>query len=119
MRASLKMPFSRRPAMVRVRSPPSLAGLELTSYQFRKPAFLAGWSIVRRLLADAGKPDKPSLYISRACVYFWSTVPYLARDVKRVEDVDSSGADHAVDAVRYGCLRQRHQAWQVKIVGLY
>jgi hypothetical protein len=33
-------------------------------------------------------------------------VPYLARDQKRVEDVDSSGPDHAADAVRYGCLRE-------------
>jgi hypothetical protein len=29
-------------------------------------------------------------------------VPYLARDTKRVEDVDSSGPDHAADACRYG-----------------
>ena len=66
---------------------------------------------MRRYLADAGKPDKPGLYISRACEYFWSTVPYLARDVRRVEDVDSSGVDHGADAVRYGCLRLRHGAW--------
>lgn len=49
-------------------------------------------------------PDKPGLYVSRACDYFWSTVPYLARDEKRVEDVDSSGPDHAADAVRYGLM---------------
>jgi len=29
----------------------------------------------------------------------------LARNQKRVEDVDSSGPDHGADAVRYGCLR--------------
>ncbi len=52
------------------------------------------------LLADAGKPDQPGLYISRNCSYFWETVPYLGRDPKRVEDVDSSGPDHAADAVR-------------------
>lgn len=61
---------------------------------------------MRRMLSDAGKPDVPGLYVSRACEYFWSTVPYLARDQKRVEDVDSSGPDHAADAVRYGCLRR-------------
>lgn len=48
----------------------------------------------------------PGLYVSRANEYFWSTVPYLARDQKRVEDVDSSGPDHGADAVRYGCLRE-------------
>jgi hypothetical protein len=25
-----------------------------------------------------------------------------------VEDLDSRGPDHAADAVRYGCLRERH-----------
>lgn len=86
-------------------------------YPARKADRLTGWNIMRRLLSDAGKPDKPGLYISRTCEYFWSTVPYLARDVKRVEDVDSSGADHAADAVRYGCLRLRHGVRQVQIGG--
>lgn len=70
---------------------------------------ITGWNVMRRLLSDAGKPDVPGLYISRNCTYFWETVPYLGRDQKRVEDVDSSGADHAADAVRYGCLRQRSE----------
>jgi hypothetical protein len=72
----------------------------------KKADRLTGWNIMRRRLEDAGKPDVPGLYITRAAEYFWSTVPYLARDQKRVEDVDSSGPDHAADAVRYGCLRR-------------
>lgn len=76
----------------------------------KKADRLSGWQLMRRLLADAGKPDVPGLYVSRACEYFWATVPNLARDQKRVEDVDSSGPDHAADAVRYGCLRLRRQA---------
>ena len=63
---------------------------------------LAGWSVMRQLLADAGEPDKPGLYISRACTYFWSTVPSLPRDPRRIEDVDSRAIDHAADAIRYG-----------------
>jgi hypothetical protein len=59
---------------------------------------------MRRLLQDAGKPDVPGLYVARTRSYFGSTVPYLGRDPKRVEDVDSSGPDHAADAARYGCL---------------
>jgi hypothetical protein len=82
----------------------------------KKADRLTGWNIMRRLLADAGKPDVPGLYVSRACEYFWSTVPYLARDQKRVEDVDSSGPDHAADAVRYGCLR-RDNALQRRPLG--
>jgi hypothetical protein len=42
-----------------------------------------------------------------------STVPYLARDQKRIEDVDSSGPDHAADAARYACLRLR-RVWHVR-----
>lgn len=76
----------------------------------RKADRITGWQLMRRMLADAGKPDVPGLYISRGCEYFWATVPYLARDQKRVEDVDSNGPDHAADACRYGLLRMRRQA---------
>jgi hypothetical protein len=68
---------------------------------------ITGWQRMKRMLADAGKPDVPGLYVSRACEYFWSTVPYLARDQKRIEDLDSSGPDHAADACRYGLMRQK------------
>lgn len=57
------------------------------------------------MLADAGKLDRPGLYVSRTCRYFWLTAPYAGRDLKRPEDVDSSGADHALDAIRYGIQR--------------
>jgi hypothetical protein len=83
----------------------------------RKADRLTGWNIMRRLLSDAGKPDVPGLYVSRSCEYFWSTVPYLARDQKRVEDVDSSGPDHGADAVRYGCLRRDDKLTRVKVGG--
>lgn len=72
----------------------------------RKADRITGWNLMRRLLQDAGKPDVPGLYISRSCEYFWQTVPYLGRCVKRVEDVDSSGPDHAADSCRYSCLRR-------------
>jgi hypothetical protein len=77
---------------------------------------IGGWNVMRRLLSDAGKPDVPGLYISRSCEYFWGTVPYLGRDIKRVEDVDSNGPDHAADAARYGCLRLRSRVIMDAIV---
>lgn len=83
----------------------------------KKADRMTGWNIMRRLLSDAGKPDVPGLYISRACEYFWSTVPYLARCPKRVEDLDSNGPDHAADAVRYGCLRRDHTVRLVRLQG--
>jgi hypothetical protein len=78
---------------------------------------ITGWQVMRRLLQDAGKPDVPGLYIARHCEYFWATVPYLGRDPRRVEDVDSRGPDHGADAVRYGCLRERHAMQRVQIMG--
>lgn len=84
----------------------------------RKADRITGWTMMRRLLQDAGKPDVPGLYISRGCTYFWSTVPFLGRDIKRVEDVDSHGPDHAADAVRYGCLRLRHEIQRAEIAGV-
>lgn len=78
----------------------------VTFHPAKKGDRITGWQKMRRMLDDAGKPDVPGLYVSRACQYFWSTVPYLARDQKRIEDLDSSGPDHAADAVRYGLNRQ-------------
>jgi len=73
----------------------------------KKADRITGWQLMRRMLADAGKPDVPGLFVSRSCEYFWATVPYLARDQRRVEDVDSKGPDHGADACRYGLLRQQ------------
>jgi len=66
-----------------------------------------GWQILRRLLADAGQPDVPGLYIARNCEFLWATLPTLPRDVRRIEDVDSSANDHGADSLRYGALRLR------------
>jgi hypothetical protein len=73
----------------------------------KKGGRVAGWQVMRRLLANAGKADRAGLYVSRACEYFWATVPYLARDDRRIEDVDSDGPDHAADAARYACMALR------------
>ena len=76
----------------------------------KKSDRITGWQFMRRMLADAGQVDRAGLYISRGCDYFWSTVPYLARDQKRVEDLDSTGPDHGADACRYGLMRLQRQA---------
>lgn len=62
----------------------------------------SGWEQMRTLMQNAGKPDKPGLYVSRSCDYFWQTVPYIGRDSRDPEDLDTTGADHACDACRYG-----------------
>jgi len=67
----------------------------------RKGSRIAGWQTMRRMLADAGKPDMPGLYVSRSCRYWWQTVPALPRDTRNPEDVDTTAPDHAADACRY------------------
>ena len=79
------------------------AGVEFV--RARKGGRIAGWQKMRRMLADAGKPDVPGLYVSRSCRYWWSTVPSLPRDPRNPEDVDSSAPDHAADACRYALNR--------------
>ncbi len=72
----------------------------------RKADRLSGWESMRRLMADAGKPDRPGIYVSERCWYFLATVPTLPRDPKRPEDVDTKSPDHAADAVRYGIVSE-------------
>jgi hypothetical protein len=69
-----------------------------------KGSRVSGWQLTRSLLANAGKVDTPALYVSRACQYWWETIPVLPRDPRRPEDLDSRAPDHAADATRYGVL---------------
>ena len=64
---------------------------------------IPGWERMRLLLLQAGDPGKPGLYVSRRCEYWWETVPSLARDPRKTDDVDSRGPDHGADACRYAC----------------
>jgi hypothetical protein len=75
----------------------------------RKGGRSIGWERMRRMLADAGKLDVPGLYIARNCEYLWATLPYLARDPRKSDDVDTKGPDHGADALRYGVLRRKYQ----------
>ena len=79
---------------------------------------IGGWQKVRTLLANAGKPDVPGLYVTRDAEYWWSTVPFLGRDPRRAEDVDTRSADHAADATRYGVLHEHRKMQRVPLIGL-
>lgn len=60
---------------------------------------LSGWAQIRQRLVA-----KPALlYITTNCPYLLETLPSLAIDKKRPEDADSTGEDHACDALRYLC----------------
>lgn len=90
----------------------------VTFYPAKKADRISGWQVMRRLLQDAGKPDVPGLYIARHCEYFWATIPFLGRDPRRVEDLDSRGPDHGADAVRYGCLAESRAMRRVALSGV-
>ena len=78
----------------------------------------SGWERMRRMLEDAGKPDKPGLYIARNCEYFWATVPYLGRDPRNAEDLDTRQPDHSADAIRYGLLKPSNPVFQTRMIAL-
>jgi len=66
---------------------------------------VSGWQKMRELLFNAAEQNgRPGLYINNRCGYFWETVPFLPRDSRRPEDVDTNSADHAADAARYACV---------------
>lgn len=60
---------------------------------------ISGWAQIRRRL----RPDPALLYIFETCPYLIETLPGLVIDEKRPEDLDTTGEDHAADALRYLC----------------
>ena len=69
-------------------------------------ARVAGWMQIRELLTPQDDPNnpwhkKPRLYICSNCENLIRTLPTLIHDKTNVEDVDTTGEDHAPDALRY------------------
>ena len=62
---------------------------------------VAGWARVSELLSNAGQLDQPALYACRRCRYLWTTLVHAPRDPRRPDDLDTSYADHGLDALRY------------------
>jgi hypothetical protein len=60
---------------------------------------ISGWAQIRQRLVN----NPPLLYIFANCPYLLETLPSLAIDKRRPEDVDSTGNDHGADALRYLC----------------
>lgn len=69
-----------------------------------------GWTRVREWLkpiADPADPLNPLKYIAalvinpEGCPYLCRTLPQLMQDKHKLEDVDTTGEDHAADALRY------------------
>lgn len=64
---------------------------------------LNGWARVHELLRAA--PDgRPWLTIDESCTYLRRTIPAAVSAKTDADDVDSSGDDHGIDCLRYGCM---------------
>jgi hypothetical protein len=73
-----------------------------------KGSRISGWTYMRELLHNASlaRIDKPGLYVSDQCSYWWETVPFLARSMRHPEDLEGV-CDHGADACRYGLVARR------------
>lgn len=66
-----------------------------------------GWNAVRRCLTattDENGREYSRMTICRNCSNLLRTLPEQIHDAIVVEDLDTSGEDHAVDALRYGVM---------------
>ena len=69
---------------------------------------IGGWIRMKQLLFDASRVnnfgqviEKPGMYITTSCKYWWLTIPYLVHDPKKDGDVLECSTDHAADTTRY------------------
>jgi hypothetical protein len=67
----------------------------------------AGWQQVRSRCL--GQDDRPRLYVFDTCQHLIRTLPALQHDPKKPEDLDTTGEDHAADALRYGLMSRPYQ----------
>lgn len=63
------------------------------------------WSQMKSMLASAGRSQtEPGLFFCPQAQYALATIPFLSRDQRRADDLNSTGPDHAADAIRYALL---------------
>lgn len=64
---------------------------------------IAGWQQMR-IRFEGDVEGKPLLYFMEWCVDSIRTIPYLQRDEKKLEDIDTQQEDHCADETRYACM---------------
>lgn len=64
---------------------------------------LNGWARVHALLGMR-QDNRPWLTVDPLCKYLLRTLPTAVSDSHNPEDVDTTGDDHALDALRYGAM---------------
>lgn len=108
------------PAIFSEQGGPSIADqFARTFTEFKHPVFrpadnerLSGWSQIRQRLMST----PAMLFVSTACPYLLDSLPNLQHDQGRPEDVDTTGDDHAADALRYLCKARLLETDHKKVV---
>lgn len=73
------------------------------------------WSQMRSMLANAGRSQtEPGLFFCPQAEYALATIPFLSRDQRRADDLNSTSPDHAADAIRYALLGAGFRTESVK-----
>jgi len=74
--------------------------------KYKHPSFrradndrVSGWTQIRKRL----QADPPMIYIFSTCPYLLESLPALQINLAKAEDADTTGDDHACDALRYLC----------------
>ena len=63
-----------------------------------------GLQVMRDMLESAITGEGPGIYFTRNCLATLEILPYLRRDEKQADDVDTNSEDHIWDMVRYRIL---------------
>jgi hypothetical protein len=74
--------------------------------KYKHPSFrradndrVSGWTQIRKRL----QTSPPMIYIFSTCPYLLESLPALQINLAKAEDADTTGDDHACDALRYLC----------------
>ena len=76
----------------------------------------AGWQQFRSRL-EGDDEGRPLIYVMDRCRDWIRTVPFLPRDDKNWDDVDTETEDHPADETRYAVMRKKIKTHTLKLVG--
>ena len=71
---------------------------------------VVGWTLCREFFRTK------SIKIFNTCTHLIRTIPDMVHHEKKVEDLDTNGEDHAVDALRYLLVTHKHIIQQQEIL---
>jgi hypothetical protein len=104
------------PSAFKQDSGPSIAEtLAMDGVRFRRGdnTRVAGWNQIRERLVGDG--EVPMLYVFNTCSELIRSITTLQHDIKKPEDCDTTGDDHAPDGLRYGIMSRASSGVREKV----